>query len=164
MANLSIIAAIGANREMGRNNDLLWHISADLKRFKQITSGHTVIMGRKTFESIHSRPLPKRKNIVITNQPEFQGNGAVVVGSLEMALAELVGDEEAFILGGATIYEQFLSQTSKMYLTHVDANYEADVFFPEFESNNWEAIEKIRITDDDQAGVNYSFVTYRRIS
>jgi dihydrofolate reductase len=163
MAVLIIIAAIGRNRELGKDNDLLWHIAADLKRFKELTSGHTVIMGRRTFNSIRNKPLANRKNIVITRQKNFPGNGALVVSSPEEALEHTREDEEVFVLGGATIYAQFLSRTSKMYLTQVDAVYHADVYFPEFDEKEWQVIERTNITNDKQAGVNYSFINYRRI-
>ena len=163
MSTISIIAAIGKNYELGRNNDLLWHISADLKRFKKITSGHPVIMGRKTFDSINNKPLPKRRNIIITHSLEYFYPDIEIVHSVDEALKKIEADEEVFILGGATIYEQILPVANNMYLTLVDKEYEADTFFPRFDPDQWKTIENISIIDDEQAGVKYSFVTMQRI-
>ncbi len=163
MPTISIIAAIGKNYELGRDNDLLWHISADLKRFKKITSGHPVIMGRKTFDSINNRPLPNRRNIIITHATDYSFAGVEIVHSVDEAVKKIGMNEEVFILGGATIYEQFLPISNYMYLTMVDKKYEADTFFPRFDQKSWEIIENIPVTNDQQAGINYSFVTLRRI-
>lgn len=163
MSTISIIAAIGKNYELGKNNDLLWHISADLKRFKKITSGHPVIMGRKTFDSINNKPLPGRRNIIITHSLDYSYPNVEVVHSVDDALKKIGVDEEVFILGGATIYKQLLPVTDNMYLTQVDEEYEADTFFPNFDHRHWKITEIIEITDDEQAGVNYSFVTMQRI-
>lgn len=163
MPTISIIAAIGKNYELGKDNDLLWHISADLKRFKKITSGHPVIMGRKTFNSINNKPLPNRRNIVITHSRELSFPYVEIVHSVEEAINKLGDNEEVFILGGATIYKQFLPKTHFMYLTLVDGEYEADSFFPRYNKDQWQTIEEINITDDEQAGVNYSFITLQRI-
>ena len=162
MKNISIIAAIGKNNELGKNNDLLWHISEDLKRFKRITSGHTVIMGRKTFNSINNKPLPSRKNIVITSDTSLAFPDIVIVHSIERAVELVKYENEAFILGGATIYKQFLPYTFRMYLTRVHRAYDADAFFPDFDLSDWDEIERIDITDDKKAGVDYSFFTYER--
>lgn len=163
MPTISIIAAIGRKRELGRDNDLLWHISADLKRFKRITSGHPVIMGRKTFDSINNKPLPNRRNIVITNSVDNSFTGIEIAHSVEEALEKIEPGEEVFILGGATIYDQFLPIADKMYLTLVDEEYEADTYFPQYDESEWQLLEQIIITEDDQAGVNYSFITLQRI-
>lgn len=163
MPIISIIAAIGKNHELGKNNDLLWHISADLKRFKKITSGHPVIMGRKTFNSINNKPLPNRRNIIITHSVRYAFPDVEIVHSVTEALKKIGDDEEVFILGGATIYEQFLPFTDKMYLTLIDKEYDADTFFPRFDPEQWKTLENISITDDNQAGVKYSFITLQRI-
>lgn len=160
---ISIIAAIGANRELGKDNDLLWRIPADWKRFKEITSGHTVIMGRKTFESINAKPLKNRRNIVITRQKGYPGNGAEVVDSWEVALQLAEPGEEVFILGGAQIYDLFLPIADRLYLTHVHRFFdEADTWFPEYNPDNWEIIEQTDIHDDEEAGLSYSYINYRR--
>jgi len=133
-SKLSLIAAIGKNRELGKGNKLLWSIPEDMARFKQITSGHPVIMGKNTFLSI-GRPLPNRTNIVITHDPQFHAEGVTVVHSLEDAIQKGndTGNEEIFIIGGAQIYTQALPLADKLYLTLVDAkDPDADTFFPEY--------------------------------
>jgi dihydrofolate reductase len=131
---ISMIAAIGAtNRVLGTNNDLIWKISDDLKRFKQLTTGHPIIMGRKTYESI-GRPLPNRTNIVITHKYDFAPEGVKVVHSLEEAFAEasLVEQEEIFVIGGGDIYTQAIPFADRLYLTLVHEDKDGDIFFPEF--------------------------------
>jgi dihydrofolate reductase len=164
MNNISIIAAIGERNELGKGNQLLWHISDDLKRFKRLTSGHTVIMGRKTFESINCRPLPHRKNIILTRQNLIKQDQVEVVHSLQEALNIIDSEEEVFILGGSEIYNLFLPFTKKMYLTVVHKSFVADVFFPEFSTNDWKETERFDVTGDTQAGLNYSYITYERIA
>lgn len=133
---ISLIAAIGKNRELGKNNQLLWDIPEDMKFFRETTAGHPVIMGRKTFESI-GRPLPKRVNIVITRNLDYQKEGILVFPSIEEALEEAKkhDENEVFVIGGAEIYKQSLPFADKLYLTHVDANFDADTFFPEYETS-----------------------------
>ncbi len=132
-AKISLIAAIGSGRELGKNNQLLWHIPDDLKRFKKITAGHPVIMGRKTYESL-GRPLPHRVNIVISRDKNYQAQGANIVDSLEKALdfAQSKDDKEIFIIGGGQIYHQAIERADKLYLTIVEGNFEADTFFPDY--------------------------------
>ncbi len=136
---ISVVVAIGKNnRAIGNNNKLLWHIPEDLKRFKSITLGHPVIMGRKTFESILEilgKPLPGRKNIVVTRQKDYDGRGADVVNSLEegIALAKKEEKEEIFIGGGQKIYEEAMPLVDRIYLTVVESEKEGDAFFPEYE-------------------------------
>lgn len=137
-AAISIIAAIGENREIGKSNELLWHIPDDLKRFKQLTLWHPVIMGRKTFESIASalgKPLPGRTNIVVTRDSTFIYESVLVVHSIAEAIkrAKEIDSEEVFVIGGAQIYEQALSFADKLYLTIIDDAKEADAFFPPYE-------------------------------
>ncbi len=138
----SIIVAIAENNAIGYNNDLLCYIPGDLKRFKKITSGHAVIMGRKTFFSLPKGALPNRRNIVITDQPEDCCPGAEIVHSIEEAIKIADKTKENFIIGGGTIYEQFLPISQKMYLTLVHKQYEADVFFPEINFDEWAVIEE----------------------
>ncbi len=130
---ISLIAAIGKNRELGKDNKLLWHLPEDFKRFKQITTNHTVIMGRKTYESI-GRPLPNRANIIITRNPSLKIPGCTVVNSLKIALqkAKDLGETEAFIIGGGQIYQESLFQADKLYLTLIDQTFPADTFFPQY--------------------------------
>jgi len=131
--NINIIAAIGKNRELGKNNDLIWRISEDLKRFKALTTGHPIIMGRKTYESI-GRPLPNRTNIVVTRNKEYNVDGCIVVSSLQDALTEAkkVDQSEIFILGGNEIFKEGLAYANRLYLTLIDATADADVYFPEY--------------------------------
>jgi len=134
---VNIIAAIGKNRELGKDNKLLWYIPEDFKRFKDLTSGHTVIMGRKTYESLPEkfRPLPNRVNVVVTRNVNFKAEGVTVCHSIEEALqfAKQEKTPEIFIIGGASIYEQGIKYADKLYLTLVDKEYpDADAFFPEY--------------------------------
>ena len=140
---ISIIAAMGRNRAIGYKNTLPWRLPADLQRFKQLTLGHHILMGRKTYESI-GRPLPGRTSIIITRQPNFQAEGCLIAHSLDEAitLAQSRGEQEVFIIGGAEIYAQALSIADRMYLTLVDAEPEADAFFPKFEEKAWGKIEE----------------------
>jgi dihydrofolate reductase len=131
---LSIIAVIGKNREIGKDNKLLWHVPGDLPRFKKLTLGHPVIMGRITFQSI-GRPLPKRTNIVITSDSSFTTKGATVVGSFDKAVAvaeKSPGSEEIFVIGGGSVYAQAIDRADRLYLTVVDTNADADTFFPDY--------------------------------
>ncbi len=136
--SFTIIVAVAQNNAIGKNNDLLWHISGDLKRFKEITSGHTIIMGRKTFFSLPKGALPNRRNIVITDCPDDCCPGAEIVGSIEEAIDVCGNETENFIIGGGMIYTQFLPIADKIYLTVVKKDYDADVFFPEINYNDWE--------------------------
>lgn len=130
---ISIIAAISENKALGKDNKLLWHIKEDLKRFKELTVGHVVIMGRKTFESV-GKSLPKRINIVITRDANFKAEGIIVVNSLEKALRQVQGklNNEIFIIGGGQIYQQAIGIADKLYLTIVKGKYDADTFFPDY--------------------------------
>jgi dihydrofolate reductase len=163
MHNLSIIAAIGENKELGKGSKLPWHISDDLKRFKKITSGHTVIMGRNTFDSINNKPLANRRNIILTKDTLYKHDHIEVVHSLDAALKKLDPAEESFIVGGAAIYKLFLPVTNKLYLTVVHKSFDADVFFPEFNPKDWKEMENIAVTGD-KSGLDYSYITLERIS
>jgi len=162
--SFSIIVAIADNNAIGRNNELLWHISEDLKRFKRITSGHKIIMGRNTYLSLPNRPLKNRTNIVISDNPGERFEGCEMAYSIEEVLAKCSTDEECFIIGGGMVYKQFLPLADKLYLTRVNKPFEADVFFPEFDLNEWEEIEKESHGPDQQNDFSYSFVTYTRKS
>lgn len=158
---ISAVAAIGQNRELGKDNDLIWRIPADLKRLRALTTSHPIIMGRKTYESIGC-PLPNRTNIVISRNPDFVASGCTVVPSLEAALdsARSIEQEEIFIFGGAAIYELALPQTDTLYLTIVTAaEPAADTFFPEYTADFVET-ERTEGTTDD--GLTYAWVTLQR--
>ncbi len=162
MSKISIIAAIGQNRELGKDNQLLWHIPGELPRFKRITSGHPIIMGRKTFESI-GRPLPNRTNIIITRDKQYAINhnqeGIIIVDSLQEALDRAQsepGSEEIFVIGGGQIFEQALPLVQRLYLTLVHASFDADTFFPSYEDLFTKVIEK---EDHSSEAYTYSFIT-----
>ena len=157
---ISIIAAIGINRELGKDNQLLWYLSQDLKRFKAITQGHPVIMGRKTFESI-GRPLPKRTNVVISSQENYQPEGVTVVTSLMEALilAPELDDEEVFIIGGGQVYADSLGYADRLYLTLVDGEVEADTFFPEYQEQFGTEIQRESWQEGDLSG---EYITLER--
>lgn len=137
--NIAIIAAVGRNGAIGKDNDLLCHVPGDLKRFRAITTGNAVIMGRKTFDSI-GKPLPGRKNIVVSRQKDLKIDGVNVVSSLEEALKKTMFENEVFIIGGGQIYEQVLPLASKLYLTVIDKDFEADTFFPEIDYSEWQLV------------------------
>ena len=134
---ISIIVAIASNNAIGKNNDLLWHIPADLKRFKLITSGHPVIMGKRTWESLPRRPLPNRRNIVITDIQGETIEGCEMAYAIDEAIAMCDPAEENFIIGGASVYRQFLPHADRLYLTLVKKDFDADVFFPEIDFSQW---------------------------
>ena len=157
----TIIAAVGRNRALGKNNDLIWHLPADLKRFKEVTRGHHVIMGRKTYESL-GRPLPNRTNIIVSRNPNFKAEGCMVVSSLEEALAEAKADQNPYILGGAQIYKQALAVADRMDLTLIDEDFEADAFFPEFSEDHWEETSRQDFEKDEKNPYDYSFVQYKK--
>lgn len=138
--SFSIIVAVAENYAIGANNDLLWHISEDLKRFKKITTGHTIIMGKKTFESLPKGALPNRRNIVISDINNETIEGCVVANSIEKAIEICNKEEENFIIGGGSIYKQFIEISDKIYLTKVHQEYEADIFFPEIDFSDWNII------------------------
>jgi dihydrofolate reductase len=160
---ISIIVAIAENMAIGKNNDLLWHIPADMKRFKLITSGHPVIMGKRTWESLPRRPLPNRRNIVITDIPGEQIEGCEMVYSIREAIAKCSPEEENFIIGGASVYRQFLPHADRLYLTLVKKSYSADVFFPELDLSQWKLVSKEDFPPDDTNDFAYSNETYDRI-
>jgi len=156
-----IIAAIAKNNALGKNNQLIWHLPADLKRFKSITLGQTVVMGRKTFESL-GKPLPNRKNIVITRNRNFKKEGVTTVNSLEEALAMSKENENIYILGGAEIYLQALPLADLLDLTLVHEHFEADTFFPVIDQKEWEEIKREDYKKDDKNAFDYSFVSYKK--
>lgn len=156
--SVSMIAAVGKNLELGKNNNLIWHFKEDMKFFKDTTMGHTVVMGRKTFESL-PKALPGRKNIVISSNAEYQAQGATVVTSVEEAL-QIADNEEVFVIGGGKIYAEFLPYADKLYLTEIDAECaDADTYFPQF--NKSEYIKEI-INYYDIDGVEFYHVVYKK--
>jgi dihydrofolate reductase len=160
---IAIIVATDNNRLIGKDNDLPWKLSADLKYFKQVTMGKPLIMGRKTHESI-GRPLPGRKNIIITRDQTFNADGCVVVNSIEAALAECSDAEEVMVMGGASLYEQFLPKADKLYLTKVDAELTGDTWFPEWQLTQWTELQREDHQADEKNEFDYSFIVYERAS
>jgi dihydrofolate reductase len=160
--SISIIVAIAENNAIGKNNELLWYISEDLKRFKRITSGHKVIMGRNTYLSLPIKPLPGRTNIVISDLPDEKFEGCTMLNSIEQALEMCQSDEECFVIGGGMVYKQFLPHASKLYITRVYKSFEADTFFPEINYNEWEEIERETNNPDGKNDFEYAFIIYRR--
>ncbi len=158
---LSIIAAMSENGVIGRAGRLPWHLSADLKRFKQLTMGHTVIMGRKTWESI-GRPLPGRRMIVVTRQSDYRADDVAVVRSLDdaLALARAAGDDEAFIIGGAEIYRLALPRVDRLYMTRVHANVDGDAYFPDVDWTQWQQMSSQEHAAADSNEYPFVFETY----
>jgi len=157
---ISIVVAISENHAIGKDNKLLWHLSADLKHFKEITTGHTIIMGRKTYESV-GRPLPKRRNIIITRQP-IAIEGCEVVNSIEAALTLCADEDEVFIVGGAEVYRQSMHLTNRIYLTIVHKEFEGDSFFPEIKKEEWKELSREYHQPDEKNPIPYSFITLER--
>ncbi|MFD0792297.1 dihydrofolate reductase [Mucilaginibacter litoreus] len=157
---ISIIVAIAENYAIGKNNQLLWHMPNDLKHFKEITSGRTIIMGRKTFDSV-GKPLPKRRNIVVTRQ-DISLPGCEVVKSIDEGLALCAGEDEVFIGGGAEIYRQAMDITDRIYLTIIHHDFDADTFFPEIDYQRWNEVSREYHDADEKNPYPYSFITLNR--
>ncbi len=145
---IAIIVAIAENYAIGKNNDLLWHISDDLKRFKKITSGHPVVMGKKTFFSLPVRPLPNRENIVITDISGETIDGCTMAYSIDDAVEKMDATQTNFIIGGGSVYTQFLPLADKLFLTRVHKDFDADTFFPEIDFTKWEKVFEEPHLDD----------------
>jgi dihydrofolate reductase len=159
---LTIIAAVATNFALGKNNDLIWRLPADLKRFKRVTLGHHVIMGRKTFESL-GKPLPDRTTIIITRNKDYKAEECIVVNSLEEAINAAKEDPSPYVLGGGEIYRQALEHATFLDLTLVHHHFEeADTFFPEIDFDNWIEISREDFKADERHSYDYSFVTYKK--
>ena len=159
---LSLIVAMSENRVIGRTGQLPWRLSADLRRFRQLTMGHHLVMGRKTWESI-GRPLPGRISIVVSRQPDYQADGAHVVADLQQAIEQAAGDAEVFVIGGGEIYRQAVPLTERIYLTLVHAVIDGDTSFPELETDRWRLLERSPIHPaDEKNDHDYSFLVYER--
>lgn len=161
---ISIIVAAARDNAIGKDNQLLWHMPADLKYFRKTTSGHTIIMGRKTFESV-GKALPKRRNIVISRQENYEAEGIEVVSSLTDALALCEKDEgEVFIVGGAQVYEQSITKTDKIYLTRIHQEFDgADTYFPEIKDEEWQLENVEHHESDEDNPYDYSFYIYSKL-
>lgn len=158
---ITLIAAAGENNALGKDDDLLWHLPDDFKRFKAITSHHHIIMGRKTLESF-PKLLPNRTHVVITRQKDYSIEGAIVVHSLEEALDNCGDESEVFIIGGGEIYTQALPIANKIELTRVHDKFEADAFFPEINDSNWTLIHREYHDKDERHSYDFTFLTYER--
>ncbi|NPA38063.1 MAG: dihydrofolate reductase [Chlorobi bacterium] len=162
-SNISIIVAVDKNNGIGRNGDQLAYISGDLKRFKALTTGHTIVMGRKTFEALPKGALPNRRNVVITRKKDFHPEGCDVYHSVEDVLKTLGNDDEVFIIGGGEIYKAFLPYTQKIYLTVIEHEFEGvDTFFPEINDSEWETAEHDGTFVDEKSGLNYRYITLKK--
>ena len=161
---ITIIAAIGANNELGKDNDLIWYLPADLKRFKKVTTGHTIIMGRNTFESI-GKPLPNRRSIIITRNTSYKKEGCEVVHSLENAIKLIKDQDNAFIIGGAQIYHEAIEKNlvDQLDITEVHQDFNADVYFPSIDKATWEEVSRVSFTPDEKNRYNYSFLSYKKL-
>ncbi len=161
---LIIIVAISDNNVIGKDNSLLWHLPNDFKRFKSITSGFPIIMGRKTFESIGSKPLPKRENIVISSSLVKEEKNLFVVNSLEKAIekASTLKKNKVFIIGGAQIYNQSIDIVDKLDITKVDASFEGDTYFPTINLKDWQLVSEEKHPRDEKHLFSYSFCIYKR--
>ncbi len=159
---ISLIVAIAANNAIGRNNDLLCYLPNDLKRFKAITLGHTIVMGRRTYESLPKGALPGRTNVVITRQADAAWENTVIVHSVDEALND-ADSKELFVIGGATLYEQTLNRADRLYITHIHHEFaDADTFFPNIDYTQWREIEREAHCADERHPYDYTFVTYER--
>ena len=156
-----MIAAVAENNALGKDNEIVWHLPNDFKRFKTLTSGHHIIMGRKTFESF-PKPLPNRTHIIITRQKNYQAEGCIIVDSIEKALSICPKDEDSFIIGGGEIYTLGLAYTDKIEITRVHSSFEADAYFPEINKKDWK-LEKYEFNEkDEKHKYDYTYETYIR--
>ncbi len=159
---INIVVAKASNNVIGAKNDLIWHLPNDLKHFKSLTSGHPIVMGRKTFESL-GRPLPNRTNIVVTRDQNWNAEGIEIASSLPKAIeAAKKIDDDIYIIGGGNIYKQAMEFTDVLYITEVHHEFDGDTYFPEIDSDEWEEVEREDFKKDEKHPYSYSFVTYKR--
>ena len=158
---LSIIVAKAKNNIIGNNNELIWHIPEDLKRFKRLTTGHTIIMGRKTFESL-GRVLPNRHHVILCNDMELNidDENVEVLEDISELKKYIDSEEENFVIGGATMYRLLMPYCKKMYITEIDKDFEGDVFFPEIDLNKWKVVKREKGPDDGENDFDYEYVDY----
>jgi dihydrofolate reductase len=159
---ISIIVAVSDDWGIGKDNELLWHISEDLKRFKRLTTGKTVIMGKKTWYSLPRRPLPGRKNIVLTDIRGETIDGSETVYSIDEALTRCSKEEEAFVIGGGSIYSQFMPKADRLYITHVHMKAPADIYFPEIDLKVWKITEQEHFPVSETNTIPYTYIIYER--
>lgn len=160
---LSAIVAIADDYAIGRDNDLIWHISADLKRFKALTSGHSVVMGRNTWNGLPKKPLPNRRNIVVTHDKDFNPEGAEVAHSIAEAVKMTRDEDEVFVMGGAALYQQFMPFVQRLYVTHVYASFpDADVHFPIIDPSVFRMVSQTERVLDEASQLEYNYIDYER--
>ena len=158
---LTMIAAAAENNALGKDNDLVWHLPDDFKRFKRLTSGHHIIMGRKTFESF-PKLLPERTHVIITRKKDYQAEGAIITHSLDEAIRVSKLDMQAFVIGGGEIYEMAMDVADKIELTRVHGRFDADTYFPEIDSNKWKLVNEQFHPEDEKHKYSFSYLTYER--
>jgi dihydrofolate reductase len=159
---ISIIVAVSEDWGIGKDNELLWHISEDLKRFKRLTMGKTILMGKRTWDSLPRKPLPGRKNIVLTDVPGECIDCSVTAYSIDDALSKCEVGEEIFVIGGGSVYRQFMDIADRLYITHVHRKAEADVYFPEIDPEIWKVVESEEFKTDDAERISYTYTIYER--
>ncbi|ORU90598.1 MAG: dihydrofolate reductase [Cycloclasticus sp. symbiont of Poecilosclerida sp. M] len=159
---ISMIVAMGDNGAIGKDNALLWHLPDDFKRFKSITMGKPILMGRKTYESI-GKPLPGRENIVVTRDKAFFAKGLTIVNSIDAALLAAEKYDEVMVIGGASFYEQMLPMADRLYITKVHHQFDADAFFPEIDIESWQVVAQVEHGVDDKHAFSFSFIIYQKI-
>ncbi|MER2997072.1 dihydrofolate reductase [Pontibacter populi] len=161
---IAIVVAVSENNVIGKDNQLIWHLPADLRYFKNLTMGHPILMGRKTYESI-GKPLPGRTTVIITRQHDFEAPGCIVVNSIDEAIEEAHKvDQGVYIIGGAEIYKQALAKTDTIYLTRVHHTFDGDTFFQEINEADWETTSEEKHEPDEKNKYSYSFITLKRKS
>jgi dihydrofolate reductase len=161
---INVIAAIATNNALGKDNDLIWHLPADLKRFKKVTTGHYILMGRNTYESI-GRPLPNRTTIIITRNKNYFKEGCLIANSLEQAIEMSKEEAQVFIIGGAQIYKETIAKdlAQQLDITLVHKDFEADVYFPEIDFKIWKEVARENFKADEKNKLDYSFISYQKI-
>ncbi|MBN2681963.1 MAG: dihydrofolate reductase [Bacteroidales bacterium] len=162
MKKISIIVAVAENNAIGRDNDLLCHLSEDLKRFKKLTTGNFVVMGKRTFESLPRRPLPNRENMVLTDIKDEKIEGCIMAYSIDDAVEKMSNELENFIIGGGSVYSQFLPIANRLYLTKIHASFNADTFFPEIDFSQWNVLEKEDVEKTENDDYSYTYYILER--
>ncbi len=160
---ISFLVAMDENRVIGLNNDMPWHLPADLAYFKKTTTGHTIIMGRKTYESI-GRPLPNRKNVILTRDQNYKAENCIVIHSVDEALALMNdNDEEYFVIGGTEIFQQLLPYADRLYITHIYETFAGDTYFPPFDSEEWKIVSREQGIRNEKNPYDYEFLIYEKV-